>query len=274
MSDNGNKRYYWLKLSEDFFRQKEIKQLRRMAGGDTFTIIYLKMLLRSLEDGGRLYYEGIEQDFVSELALDLDEELENVKLTVAYLTAKGILIHGGSDEYELLTAGEMTGSETASTRRSRKSRANRMTGNGQKLLQCNADATKRNTEIEIDTDIDTDIESVSATPKKSAPVRHKYGEYKNVLLSDEEADKLRADLPNGQFERYIESLSGHIASKGASYKSHYATIRNWYKRDQEKSAAPPQSKLQTGRYDNSNASYDLDEWEKYAKDFDPGAETM
>ncbi|MBR4555268.1 MAG: hypothetical protein IKO27_06700 [Ruminococcus sp.] len=129
-------------------------------------------------------------------------------------------------------------------------------------------------DTETDTDIDTDIESVSATPKKSAPVRHKYGEYKNVLLSDEEADKLRADLPNGQFERYIESLSGHIASKGASYKSHYATIRNWYKRDQEKSAAPPQSKLQTGRYDNSNASYDLDEWEKYAKDFDPGAETM
>lgn len=159
MSDNGNKRYYWLKLSEDFFRQKEIKQLRRMAGGDTFTIIYLKMLLRSLEDGGRLYYEGIEQDFVSELALDLDEELENVKLTVAYLTAKGILIHGGSDEYELLTAGEMTGSETASTRRSRKSRANRMAGNGQKLLQCNTDATKRNTEIEIDTDKDTDIDT-------------------------------------------------------------------------------------------------------------------
>ena len=36
MADNGNKRYYWLKLSEDFFRQKEIKKLRRIAGGDTY----------------------------------------------------------------------------------------------------------------------------------------------------------------------------------------------------------------------------------------------
>ena len=117
-----NKRYYWLKLKEDFFTQKEIKQLRKMAGGDTFTIIYLKMLLRSLEDGGRLYYEGIEQDFVSELALDLDEEVENVKLTVAYLMSKKILVQGSEDEYELLTAGEMTGSECESARRMRRMR--------------------------------------------------------------------------------------------------------------------------------------------------------
>ena len=87
-----NKRYYWLKLKDDFFRQKEIKQLRRIAGGDTFTIVYLKMLLRSLKDDGKLYYEGIEQDFVSELALDIDEDEDNVKVTVSFLMAKGLLI--------------------------------------------------------------------------------------------------------------------------------------------------------------------------------------
>ena len=43
------KRYYWLKLPDDFFRQKPIKKLRRIAGGDTYTIIYLKMLLVYLE---------------------------------------------------------------------------------------------------------------------------------------------------------------------------------------------------------------------------------
>ena len=149
-----NRRYYWLKLSEGFFQQKEIKQLRRIAGGDTFTIIYLKMLLRSLEDGGRLYYEGIEDDFVSELALDLDEDVENVKMTVAFLTAKNILVQGGDDEYELLTAGEMTGSETESTRRSRKSRAK----NAQPMLQCNADATKRIVDIEIEKEIEIERE--------------------------------------------------------------------------------------------------------------------
>lgn len=48
------KRYYWLKLHEDFFRQKDIKKLRQIAGGDTYTIIYLKMLLHSLSTSGKL----------------------------------------------------------------------------------------------------------------------------------------------------------------------------------------------------------------------------
>ena len=41
------KKYYWLKLKEDFFRDKKIKKLRKIAGGDTYTIIYLKYLSKS-----------------------------------------------------------------------------------------------------------------------------------------------------------------------------------------------------------------------------------
>ena len=123
MADNGKKRYYWLKLSEDFFRQKEIKKLRRIAGGDTYTVIYLKMLLRSMEDGGKLYYEGYESDFASELALDIDENVENVKMTVAFLIANGILHENTASEFEITTAREMVGSEGGSARRMRKMRA-------------------------------------------------------------------------------------------------------------------------------------------------------
>ena len=58
----ANKRYYWLKLKDDFFRDKAIKKLRRIAGGDTYVIIYLKMQLLSLKSGGKLFYEGVEDD--------------------------------------------------------------------------------------------------------------------------------------------------------------------------------------------------------------------
>lgn len=116
------KRYYWLKLKDDFFRQKEIKQLRKVAGGDVFIIIYLKMLLRSLKDDGKLYYEGVDTDFVSELALDIDEDVENVKITVTFLMSKGILVQCSEDEYSLLTAKDMTGSEGWSTERMRRLR--------------------------------------------------------------------------------------------------------------------------------------------------------
>ena len=62
--------------------------------------------------------------------------------------------------------------------------------------------------------------------------RHKYGEYKNVLLSDEELAKLKAEFPD--WEERIERLSEYIASTGKKYKSYLATIRNWARKDKPK----------------------------------------
>ena len=74
---NG-KRYFWLKLDRHFFNNARIKKLRRLAGGDTYTIIYLKLLLLSIEFNGLLIYEGIEETFEKEMALKLEEDEENV----------------------------------------------------------------------------------------------------------------------------------------------------------------------------------------------------
>lgn len=171
MADNGKKRYYWLKLSEDFFRQKEIKKLRRIAGGDTYTVIYLKMLLRSMEDGGKLYYEGYESDFASELALDIDEDVENVKMTVTFLIANGILHENTASEFEITTAREMVGSEGGSARRMRKMRAVKAIADGEKRLlsQCDSDVTARDTDIDKEIDTDTEIDTeIKDDDEKSA----------------------------------------------------------------------------------------------------------
>lgn len=125
------KRYYWLRLHKDFFQKKEIKRLRRVAGGDTYTIIYLKMLLRSIIDGGKLYFDGYEDTFVSELALDIDEDEQNVQITVNYLLKNGLLIECENDEYYLPEANNNTGSETAAASRMRKLR------DKSKGLECN-----------------------------------------------------------------------------------------------------------------------------------------
>lgn len=71
-------------------------------------------------------------------------------------------------------------------------------------------------------------------PQKSAPKKpkHKYGEYKNVLLSDEDLDKLKNEFPNDWEER-IERLSDYVASTGKVYKNHLATIRTWAKKDKD-----------------------------------------
>ena len=57
------KKYYWLKLMKDFFTQPKIKKLRKIAGGDTYTIIYLKLQLLSIDSDATLEYQGIEENF-------------------------------------------------------------------------------------------------------------------------------------------------------------------------------------------------------------------
>lgn len=85
------KKYFWFKMKEDFFRDKAIKKLRKQAGGDTLTIIYLKMLLLSLRQNGRLLYEGVEDTFAEEIALDIDEDSDNVKMALMWLLKIGLI---------------------------------------------------------------------------------------------------------------------------------------------------------------------------------------
>lgn len=97
----AEKRYYWLKLFDDFFTSKRIKKLRNLAGGDTYTIIYLKMQLKSLKDEGYLYFDGVMDDFAEELALDIDEKTEDVKNAIRILTEYGLFEQIDSVTYKV-----------------------------------------------------------------------------------------------------------------------------------------------------------------------------
>ena len=80
-----------------------------------------------------------------------------------------------------------------------------------------------------------DIVDVPPTPSPK-PVRHKYGMYKNVLLTDEDYQKLQAEFPHDYSDR-IERLSEYIESTGKKYKSHLATIRAWARKDTNKNTS-------------------------------------
>lgn len=130
----SEKRVFWIKLPKDFFRDKAIKKLRRVAGGDTYTIIYLKMLLASAETEGILYFDGIEEDICEEIALELDEDPDNVRITVNFLIAAGLAELSDAD-ISLTRLPEMVGSESDSARRMRECRK-------RKLLQSNANSSQ------------------------------------------------------------------------------------------------------------------------------------
>lgn len=246
-----NKKYYWLKLPKDFFEDRAIKKLRSIAGGDTYTIIYLKMLLRTLEDGGKFVYEGIEDSIVEEIALDIDEKEEDVSVAVNYLIKKGLMVCT-ENEAELTRMHEMIGSETDKAKLMRKKReqggeSNKVTENGNNVTHLLPDVTNCYTEKEkeIDKEIDKEISSNEdikkcseqdvkendnespevAKPKAKKPKKNKYGDYSHVLLTEEEYLKLHKDYPNA--DEIIQFLDSYIEEKGYKANSHYLSIKRW-----------------------------------------------
>lgn len=183
----GQKRYYWLKLQNDFFSRKEIKRLRRIAGGDTLTIIYLKMLCRSLKDNGKLYYDGLDNDFVSELAMDIDEDTENVQITVNYLIKTGLLEQIDEVEYTLKDAESNTGSETAAAGRMRRCRAKKVTEMRNNVTQ---ELQVGYVEIEKEKEIDKEIEKEEER-SSSSEILKMYGDNIHPVSSPVEAEKLK-----------------------------------------------------------------------------------
>ena len=107
--------------------------------------------------------------------------------------------------------------------------------------QANATFNKQNeqkvaNQADIDRDIDIDIDidkDIKEKYKKEKPVKHKHGQYKNVLLSDDELQKLQTEFPI-DWQKRIENVSEYCASHGKTYKDYLATIRNWARRDKQK----------------------------------------
>jgi hypothetical protein len=64
----------------------------------------------------------------------------------------------------------------------------------------------------------------------SKKIKSKYGEYKHVLLTREEYDKLSIELGN-DIDKWIKTLDEGIELKGYKYKSHYLAIKKWVKRE-------------------------------------------
>lgn len=175
------KRYFWLKLKDDFFTSKRVKKLRKLAGGDTYLIIYLKMQLKALKTDGFLKWTGLEDDFADELALDLDEEPDNVKVTLQFLLSCGLIETSDNINFLLPYVAENTGSEGASAQRVREFRA-------REALQSNTDETqvKRigNGEIEIEKDIEIEKEiEIEEPPKRRGGVFQRFASDDKELAS-------------------------------------------------------------------------------------------
>lgn len=218
----ANRRYYWLQLKEDFFKTKEMKLMRKLPGGEELTIIYLKIMLVSLADEGKIYFEGLADDLAEELALLIDEDPEAIRMVLLFLSQKNLLTTSDNFQYKLEQVPEMIGSETASTRRSRKHREH------QKTLQCNTGATKRNgdIDIEIDKDIEIDNNKTKISPSLSENLKSS-----GIRITDKQHQQLLdyVGLDGMSFDMLNRAIEITSEIHQPSFKYLKAILENWKK---------------------------------------------
>ncbi|MFK4782127.1 phage replisome organizer N-terminal domain-containing protein [Lactococcus petauri] len=228
----AEKRYYWFKLEEKWFDRKEIKKLRRNAGGDTYTIIYLKMLLKSLQDGGKLYFEDFGESFAEEIALEIDEETENVKMTLIYLESHGLIVCNTPEEYELTSVKQLVGAETASAERQRRRREalkrDNVTQNRDEVTTVSR-LGHTDKDIEIDKELDKDVDVVNTKNHNgdNSSFFDNLQKYLGRGLTFPEYEQARAWREEQSEQMILKAVSIAALNRTTSFAYIDKIIRNW-----------------------------------------------
>ena len=234
----ANKKYYWLRLMSNFFNRREMKKLRKIAGGEIYTIIYLKMQLLSITNDGIIVFEKTEKDLSEQLSLELDESVDDINMTFAFLQANGLISEVSSDEILLTEVPSLIGKESASAERVRKHREQKKTEEKKlEALHCNTLVTKCNTEIEIrdrdrDRVKDIDNKEKNSIKKESAGAHNK----KFVKPTVEEVRTYCQERKNAvdanRFVDYYEANGWKVGRN--SMKDWKAAVRTWERTESSK----------------------------------------
>lgn len=131
----ADKRYFWLKLRNTYFSQLEQKKLKKQPNGKEMQIIYLRMMLYSIDKGGYIYYQGVYDTLEEELAEEFDEDVEIVRSTIEFLIKNNMISMDEENNCFVPEAVNCTGSECYSAERMRRLRKK------EKMSQCDTDVT-------------------------------------------------------------------------------------------------------------------------------------
>lgn len=225
----------WIKIAVDMFDNRKIKQIGSMPEGDSLLLMWVQLLCLAgnVNDGGFIYLTK-EIPYTDEmLATQFNKPISTVRLALKTFEQFG-MIEIINNMIFLSSWEKYQSTDRLATIREKDRERKRRKREAEKLLPQNSTEFPRTSmdvpriDIDIEGDIDIDKDKNKSISKKSP--RHKHGEYQNVLLSDDDLEKLKAEFPS-DWDQRIQRLSEYMASSGKSYKNHLATIRNWARRD-------------------------------------------
>ena len=244
----------WIKITTDVFDDEKILLIESLPEADSIIVIWFKLLCLA----GRQNNSGVfmmnnqiaytdkmlatifrRKEATVQLALQTFEQFGMIEVIDGVITIPNWGKHQNLDqlenkkEYMRNYMQEYRAKQKALT-----SKTSCKTNSKPNVRQADKDI-ERDLEKELDNKkilSDSDESEPPSPSKKTKPVKHKYGEYNNVLLTDDELQKLKSEYSD--YAERIENLSYYIASTGKVYKSHYATIRNWARKDAQNPKKP------------------------------------
>lgn len=236
----------WIKITTDIFDDEKILLIESLPEADSIIVIWFKLLcLAGKQNNSGVFMMGNSMPYTDsmlatifrrkestvQLALQTFQQFGMIDIIDNVITIPNWEKHQSIDQLEKIKA--QTRERVAKHREKQK----QITCNA----TCNATVTECNATDKIREDKNR-LDKIREEKEDIKPTRHKYGEYNNVLLSDEDYQKLITEFPN-DYEDRIERLSSYIESTGKKYKNHLATIRNWARNDtkkaEEKSSGNP-----------------------------------
>lgn len=219
----SDKKYYWIKLKEDFFEEDVISWIEEQEKGVYYSNFYLKLCLKAMNSEGRLIRKVGEMLIpydVKTLSKITGVDQDTVIVAMELLKRTGLIEILENGEIYLTQLKNMIGSESKWAEKKRLQRAKGQSEDNVPLLsgQC---PTEKEKEKEKDKDKDKEKD------KDKKKIKHKYGNYNHVLLTDNEKEKLLNELDEYKFNLVIEKLDEYIEETGKKYKNHYLTIKRW-----------------------------------------------
>ena len=234
-----NRKYYYLKLKENFFDSDSIVLLEDMKDGILYSNILLKLYLKSLKNGGKLQLDENIPYTAQMIATLTRHQIGTVERALEIFRQLGLVEQLDSGAFYMTDIELMIGQSSTEAERKRAARLE-----NKALLPPRTKGGHlsdiRPPEIELEKEIEIKREIEKVRPETGHP-SHTYGRYQNVFLTDEELADLQVSFP-AVWEQYIEKLSEYMASTGKRYQSHAATIRRWAGEDAKKTVTPSRNR--------------------------------
>ena len=219
----------WIKLATDIFDNRKIRQIECLPDGDSIIVVWVKLmcLAGNINDSGFVYFTKEIPYTDQMLAAQFNRPLTTVQLALKTFEQFGMIevidnvLHISNwEKYQ--SVDRLAEIREYNRLAKQKSRAK------QKLLPAVNDKSMtsqccHDTDKEEDKEKDKELDK----KKKNKPAETPYGEYQNVLLTENEYENLANSFGYEMVKKAIAFLDEYIEEKGYKSKSHNLAIRRW-----------------------------------------------